>query len=140
MTMEQSMSRKPLQPKRIYTWRDWLMAFYFFSMAVSSLATLHEPQTLWIYSLSVMIISTVGFLSVLFKFKRVEAVMIITIGVLFMARAILLLPSGQAADNANAIDYVLDILDNRPLTDGVGAILPLAVLAAYRQRRGTISK
>jgi len=134
------MSRKPLQPKRIYTWRDWLMAFYFFSMAVSSLATLHEPQTLWIYSLSVMIISTVGFLSVLFKFKRVEAVMIITIGVLFMARAILLLPSGQAADNANAIDYVLDILDNRPLTDGVGAILPLAVLAAYRQRRGTISK
>jgi len=134
------MSRKPLQPKRIYTWRDWLMTFYFFSMAVSSLATLHGPQTLWIYSLSVMIISTVGFLSVLFKFKRVEAVMIITIGVLFMARAILLLPSGQAADNANAIDYVFDILDNRPLTDGAGAILPLAVLAAYRQRRGTISK
>ena len=129
-----------LKRKRVYTWRDWFMAFYFFSMAVSSLATLHEPQTLWIYSLSVMIISTVGCFSVLLKFKRVEAVMIITLGVLFMARAIMLLPPNQIADNANPVDLVVDILDNRPLTDGVGAIFPLAVLAAYRQRRGTISK
>lgn len=129
-----------LKRKRVFTWRDWFMAFYFFSMAVSLLATLHEPQTLWVYSLSVMIIGTFGCLSVLLKLKHVEAVMIVTIGVLFMARAILLLPPEQIADNSNAVDFVVDILDNRPLTDGVGAIFPLTVLAAYRQRRGAISK
>ena len=38
----------------------------------------------------------------------------------------------SVADNTNIIDYVFDVFNNRPLADGLSAILIFIVLASYR--------
>lgn len=58
--------------------------------------------------------------------------MLITWGFLLMARALLLIPAVSVADNTNIIDYVFDVFNNRPLADGLSAILIFIVLASYR--------
>ena len=130
----------PFRRKPVYTWRDWFMALYFFMMSASSFVTITGDARLFTYSVSVAIIGGIGFLAVITKLKRVEAIMVVTIGLLLVARAILLLPSSLTADNKNIMNYIMDIVSVRPLLDGLAAIFPLSVLAAYRERRGKIQR
>lgn len=129
-----------LRRKQIYTWRDWFIGIYFLIMSASSFVTITGDRRLFTYSISAAIIGGIGFMAVILKLKRVEATMILTMGLLLAARAILLFPSSLTADNTNIIHYLMDIVSVRPLLDGMAAIFPLAVLAAYRERRGRISK
>lgn len=129
-----------LRRKPVYTWHDWFIGTYFFIMCASGLITLSGDVRLCTYSISASILASVGILAVIARLKRVEAVIIVTIGVLLATRAVLLLPMAAIADNTNIFHYIIDIVSIRPLLDGMTAIFPLAVLAAYRGRRGRTIK
>jgi len=92
------------------------------------------------YSIASMIVGVIGFIAVLFKLKRLEGVMIVTYGLLLGARAFLLMPYSDIANNKSIIDFFMDVFKQRPLAEGLAAILPLAALAAYRSRRGRLGK
>ena len=126
--------------KFVYTWRDWAMMLWFSIMAASSYITLTGDKRLLAYGISAAIIGSIGFMSVLLKLKRVESLMIVTMGLLLMSRGVLLLPTDVIADNTSVLDYIVDVVHIRPLLDGMAAILPLSVLSVYRERRGRISK
>lgn len=129
-----------LRRKPVYTWHDWFVGVYFLIMASSSFITIRGDSRLFIYSISAAIIGIIGLVAVIGRLRRVEGIMLITFGFLLMARALLLLPVSMVAGNTSPIDYLADIVHNRPLLDGMVAIFPLAVLAAYRGRRGKLQK
>ena len=129
-----------LKRKLIYTWRDWFVGIYFLVMSLSSFVTITADRRLFAYSIASGIIGAVGLTAVICKLKRVEGIMLITFGLLLMSRAVLLLPNSAISDNTNITHYVVDIVNNRPLLDGMAAIFPMTVLAAYRERRGRIQK
>ena len=129
----------PSQDIRVYTWRDAFMLIYFLYTIALGFSFSGDIR-LAAYNISAIIVGTIGFFSVLFKLKRLEGVMIVTLGLLLAARAILLIPYDQLADNHSVLEFFSDILQQRALADGVGAIFPLAALAAYRSRRGRVGK
>lgn len=129
-----------IRHRKYYTWRDWLIGGYFAAITLLGSLGLNGNSRFFAYSVSSIIVGSIGGLAVVFKLKRVEAVMIVTWGLLLMARAILLMPDSLSADNTNVWHYVLDILHSRPLADGVTAFMPLIVLAAYCERRGRVTR
>lgn len=133
--------QKPeLKRKQIHTWRDWFVGLYFSSMVLGSITTIGSSRRLYAYGIASIIIGLIGTLAVIYKLKRVESIMLITLGFLLMVRAMILIPPQLAQDNTTLFSYLVDIAQNRPLIDGLSAIFPLTVLAAYRERRGRISR
>ena len=130
-----------LRMKR-HTWRDWAMLTYFLLMLTTSLywLSIESPITFAIYNAAALIFNVVGFIAVLLKLKRVEAVAIVMVALLLLSRFVLLAP---LPDPACALEADCEVSSYnryarvRTATDGAGAILPLSVLAFYRQRRGS---
>lgn len=117
---------------RHYSWRDYAIGTYFTYLATLGAFGLHGHSRFIMYSISSIIIGVIGLSAVFLKLRRLEATMLITWGFLLMARALLLIPAVSVAGNTNIIDYVFDVFNNRPLADGLSAILIFIVLASYR--------
>lgn len=128
------------QSRHYYTWRDVVIMVFFVGIVLLGLTNLDSPMRLVAYNYSSIVIGAIGLLSVIFRWKRVEGVMLVTWGLLIMARGVLLLPYGVYADNDSLQDWVLDILNNRALADGFMNALAIFVLSAYRQRRGRVQR
>ena len=123
--------KKQKQHKR-YSWRDYAIGSYFAYILALGALGLHGRTRLLTYSISSIIIGLIGVAAVGLKLRRLEATMLITWGSLLMARALLLIPASTTADNHGVVDFLVDIFSNRPLADGVSAILVFVVLASYR--------
>ena len=126
-----------------HTWRDWAMLTYFLLMLVTSLywLSIESPVSFAIYNAAALIFNVVGFFAVLLKLKRVEAVAIVMVALLLLSRFVLLAPLPDPACALEAdckVSSYNRYARARTATDGAGAILPLSVLAFYRQRRGSV--
>ena len=113
-----------------YTWRDILMVVFFLYLVLEGVIV-RGDHFASVYNIATSVMGLLGVFSVVFKWKRAEAVVIITIGLLIASRALLLTPP---------VTDIKDIVMSRPLLDGIGSIFPLIVLAEYRKRRGRITR
>lgn len=121
-----------------FTWRDLFVAAYFAYMVLLVLAPTYSAAQ-EVYSLSMATISAIGLASVMFKWKRAEAVIIVTAGLLLFARSIMFAKVGLGPE-VPIEALVHEVINRRPLADGAGALLLLIVLSEYRGRRGRIAK
>ena len=128
----------PVHGKSRYTWRDYVMTLYFILQIILGIINLNTGIP--IYDIATIVVGSIGVASIILKYKRVESVIIIVIGLMLLSRGVLLVPVDMAVDNHSILDILRDVLTYRPLADGLTAILPLSVLALYRSRRGRFTR